>query len=158
MAAFSGCTTLGVHTVRLPNVGREGHSWLTYIQTGVFAPINVFLQGQPHGPWEAVVRAHTPSDAFSLVVPPVCGGEYADMPAFHDELMQIHAHLGTTPTGCYSYFGQFVASHRTLELTRTRHAAFIEEVLMPALEKTNDPMMGHALERMWMYFLVNPPP
>ena len=42
------CVTVSVVVTHLPNVGREGHSWLTHMLRGDHArTCNVFLQGHP---------------------------------------------------------------------------------------------------------------
>ena len=145
----------------LPNVGREGHTWMTYIvRTGVFAPTNVFLQGKPETSLATVaahVRQHRERDTVSLMPlkPVSCHAEeYYDLPRFHAELERVRAYFLPKTTRCHFYRGEFIASGVALEHMRTRHGAFIEDALMPALETENDPPMGHALERMWIAFLA----
>ena len=159
------CTTLGWHVANLPNVGREGHSWLTYIQTGVFAPTNVFLQGNVEGSFleniNAVVQ-HSVSKKDKPHITPLSGvfctpdnNQYFDMDFFHEEFVAFASYLKVSLNStCYFFRGQFIASNAALERARTHHAEYIGNVLMPALENNgNDPSMGHAMERMWLNFL-----
>jgi hypothetical protein len=163
MAPAGPCVTVGWHVRDLPNVGREGHSWLTYIQTGVFAPTNVFLQGRPHASMESITssaRAHrhaqkTAEDMHPLH-PILCHmDEYYDLPFLHAELEQLRAQVPSASL-CHSFFGEFIASGQALEYARKQHGAFIGDVMLPALEIGNDPPMGHALERMWLALLTRP--
>lgn len=160
------CTTLGWHQSSLPNVGREGHSWLTYLQAGVLARTNVFLQGNPEGSMNDIINAvllqHTDRQERERVRPltnPLCRPNddfFFDMPFFHSELDALSSYLHTPLDSndmCYFYRGQFIASEAALERARTQHTEFIGNVLMPALEGGNDPPMGHALERMWLMLL-----
>jgi hypothetical protein len=161
---FGQCTTLGWHVANLPNVGREGHSWLTYIQTGVFAPTNVFLQGNVEGSLLESVNTVVQHSTAKIKphITPLAGvqcrpnnDEYFDMDFFHQEFVAFASYLSVSLNSmCYFFRGQFIASNTALERARTRHAEYIGNVLMPALEGNgNDPSMGHALERMWLHFL-----
>jgi UDP-galactopyranose mutase len=159
------CITLGWHVANLPNVGREGHSWLTYIQTGVFAPTNVFLQGNVEGSLLENIHAvleHSMLKEKPSIVPlstVLCtpdNNQSLDMDFFHEELSALTSYLSVSLNSvCYFYRGQFIASNTALERARTLHAEYIGNVLMPALENNgNNPPMGHAMERMWLTFLV----
>lgn len=161
------CNTLGWYHTQLLNVGREGHSWITYIQNGLFANTNIFIQGKPESAIPRIVdillnhelnrilNRFTPMD-----FPVLCSARddpYLDMPFFHNELVKIVDYLQTSiETMCHSYRGEFIASRDAMEYARTKHTEFIGSVLMPGLESGNDPPIGHALERSWVTFLSEP--
>lgn len=167
----NACETLGWYHIPLPNVGREGHSWITYIQNGLFANTNVFMQGKPTSVLSRVAELslkhssdlhHGALPGFiPMDFPIICSPRddpYFDMSFFHNELVKIAAYLqAPMETMCHSYFGEFIASRDALEFARTKHTEFIGAVLIPGLESANDPPMGHALERSWVTFLSEPP-
>ncbi len=164
------CVTLGWYYAPLPNVGREGHSWITYIQNGVFANTNVFIQGKPEGLFasssiESILK-HVLDGGVARYVPIsssiTCApayDPYFDMDFFHEHLCKISMYLKIPlETMCHSYRGEFIASREALEYARTKHAEFIGSVILAGLESGNDPPMGHALERSWLPFLDPPRP
>jgi len=162
------CTTLGWHVAPLPNVGREGHSWLTYIQTGIFAKTNAFFQGKPEGSLSDladIILLHHKDEEQSKIIPmpsiysskiicPPTDDPWFDSDDYHSELLLLADYLKIPlEKMCRFYRGQFVASFEALEHARTNHTAFIGNVIMPALESGNNPPMGFALERSWVHIL-----
>jgi hypothetical protein len=159
------CITLGWHMANLHNVGREGHSWLTYIQTGVFAPTNVFLQGNTEGSFMQNINAvltHSMAKDKPHLIPlsalqcTPANNANLEEDVYHEELHAFASYLSVSLNSmCFFYRGQFIASNTALERARKLHAEYIGNVLMPALENNgNNPPRGHALERMWLKFLV----
>ena len=153
------CVTVSVVVTHLPNVGREGHSWLTHMLRGDHArTCNVFLQGHPEVNMKRVASwvlrkqvAEAAKDHFHAFHRSSCTPtEYFDLPQFHVELNTLVQAIGVDKSRvCASYKGEFAAGgFRLARFLRTwKH--LILETLMPALEHENDPMMGHALERCW---------
>ena len=67
---------------------------------------------------------------------------------------QLHTLLSalniTIDEMCYHYRGQFMASAGALHAFRQKWSRLMSDVLIPQLESSNDPPMGHVLERMWV--------
>lgn len=159
------CVTLGWYYTPLPNVGREGHSWITYIQNGIFAKTNVFVQGKPEGLFSSssvdTILRHSFDGGVTRYIPisvpifgPPVGESYFDLDFFHEQLCQFSMYLKKPlETMYFSYRGEFIASYEALEHARANHTEFIGSVILPGLESGNDPPMGHALERSWLSFL-----
>ena len=157
--------------IRSPNVGREGHSWLKYMQAGDWGQSNFFLQGNPHDmrPPRPLLTpaeiAHTilmtrESEDFFDTLPPgriACdpGSEWLFMPFLMPAMVQVTDRMGIDrSTLCCHYGGQFVASYGRLERAWAKWRDTIERIMLPALETENDPPMGHALERLWVSILA----
>jgi UDP-galactopyranose mutase len=157
------------HTHLPANVGREGHSWLKYIEAGDYGAVNVFLQGAPESLMPDV--ATTVDKVLSECRPEAnCGlklfppgyascnpnDEFRIMDFFRPQLEMVASKTGIdVATMCHHYRGQFAATSRALRDLRTRWPGLIGSILIPTLEAENDPPMGHALERLWVALFQN---
>ena len=97
------CVTVGVVITVLPNVGREGHSWLTHVLRGDHArTCNVFLQGHLEVDMKSVaswvLQTMEQSDAkdhFHALHPTYCTPtDFFDLPQFHSELDTLVQAIG----------------------------------------------------------------
>ena len=152
--------TVSVVVTHLPNVRREGHSWLTHMLSCDHArTCNVFLQGHPEMNMKRVAlwvllqqdSEDAAKDHFHAFHRLSCTPtEYFDLPQFHVELNTLVQAIGVDKSRvCASYKGEFAAGGSRLARFLRTWKHLILETLMPALEHENNPMMGHALERCW---------
>jgi UDP-galactopyranose mutase len=160
-----GCVTTNVRNIHLPNVGREGHSWLQYMLVPEnIGPINVFLQGNPEVDLQAVANAVLKPNPFlplAKKTPAVhCGPDLRHAKGYfmHDfyryDLTRLADALGVDlKKVCYHPRGEFVADGATIRRAVELWGDVIRKIVIPALETGNDPPMGHALERMWVTLL-----
>jgi hypothetical protein len=155
------CHSLGFKHVHLPaNVGREGHSWLLYmLEPENLGPINVFLQGKPQANLQTVASIAIEAKPFNAICPVTCGSdgeEWFIMPKFESEMKVVANAMGVDYRKlCHHYYGEFVADRATLQYAVGKWGGVMRDILIPALEVGNDPMMGHALERMWYTILTH---
>lgn len=164
-APRGACVTTHVRNIHLPNVGREGHSWLKYMLVPEnIGPINVFLQGAPEVDMNTVasaVRKQAPFDVLGHQL--ACTADrfvgttdkYFDMPFFSKDLRRLTGALGVdSKKVCYHYRGEFLADGASIRRAVEYWGDVMENIVIPSLETGNDPPMGHALERMWVTLLT----
>ena len=158
------CVTMNVHNIHLPNVGREGHSWLKYMLVPEnIGPINVFLQGNPEVDMTTVANAVWKSVPFDVLGHSYACTEYItpdpwfdmawhskDLKTLVDALGADYKHL------CYHYRGEFLADSASIRRVVEDWGDVMQNMVLPSLESGNDPPMGHALERMWVTLLTKP--
>ena len=110
---------MGVVITELPNVGREGHSWLTHVLRGDHArTCNVFLQGHPEVDMKSVaswvlqtMEQADAKDYFHALHPSYCTPtDFFDLPQFHSELDTLVQAIGVDKSSmCAFYKGEFAA-------------------------------------------------
>jgi hypothetical protein len=152
------------HTHLPANVGREGHSWLKYIQGGDFGSMNVFVQGLPEVKMDEVARVVNESlreclpglncglklfQPWGIICNP--NDDYLVMDFLRPQFDVIVSRMGIdVSTMCHHFRGQFAVSSVALQDLRSKWSGLISDVFIPELETENDPPMGHVLERMWV--------
>lgn len=155
------CISMGpIQHTNLPgNVGREGHSWLKYMQAGVFGTINVFLQGNPEAEIDKVAAMIDEfanyEDFYFNVVPAnslkCVHDEYFAYDVFLSQFQMLTSVINVSmDTMCYHYKGQFIASDVGLRKMNRKWSKVFADFLIPELETGNNPPIGHALERTWV--------
>lgn len=152
------------------NVGREGLGHLLFLaSTHLVSDLVLFCQGGPHLTDLTVIEytlAHypfqfVPSTAMfmSLADQSIrCIGRhngqahgYLFKPHLDDLLpATCHAFNLTLQELCWMYFGEFIVNRAALYGFRDLYRARVKSILLPALQMSNDPPMGHVLERLWL--------
>jgi hypothetical protein len=156
----------------LPNVGREGHSWVTHlIRDDVdWAEYTIFLQAGVECPLEMILRARMDLErhnqgtgnfynfvdlyqykarqihCFQSIYHPCMPFPKSEVCGFHEEFKQNNS---TCETATVSLRGEFIL-RRDLQqrVNKTKLA-----ILQTELAKSKDPRAGHFLERDWISVL-----
>lgn len=163
-----------IQVTTIKNVGRGGLGHVMYILSVRDRPDNPdlvwFSQGGPHR-WDLSAAAYTltryafylsPAHAIfmSLADQPIqCRGQH-DGHLFKPDLNEL---LPVTCAAlnlsldklCWMYFGEFIVNEAALAQLRFQYSASIKSIILPALQESNDPPMGHVLERLWMTLFAN---
>jgi hypothetical protein len=154
-----GDTIESVHPViTLPNVGREGHTYLHHIITNydVLDDYTIFLQGNPfdHTPYlESILPSSEWKKPFHVMSRNVFHMEINEEHNAYNMLSLYHTIFNRTTPSFSLWFGagaQFCVSRETI---RSRPKAFYEQIYIILGAEVN-PIAGHAVERFWpMIFL-----
>lgn len=152
-----------VEVIRLPNTGREGHSWLYHMlrRDVSFAHQNVFVQGQHEVTLQRVREALQERQRAFI--------DFEDRNVFHGSCFFSggNTDLNTAllqpmyerwkPPGenlpldaiwC-TMRGEFLVTDRDMHRLLQRHGRARLRQIQADLEKANNPALGHVLERMW---------
>jgi len=144
--------------IHLPNVGREGHTYLYHIINNYdnLSEYTMFLQGQPfdHTPYlESILASDEWKKPFHVMSANIC-----DLTITKEQNPYTMYELYSTifnrkPSELSLWFGagaQFCVSRATI---RTRPKEFYERIYN-ILARDMNPIEGHAIERFWpMIFL-----
>ena len=151
-----------VHVMRLPNTGREGHSWLLHMlrEDILFAKQNVFVQGRHEVSLQRVQEAlqekQRPFIDFRdkeirqwscLFSNCVLDLNTALLDMYNrwkpsDETAPLHAIRCT-------FRGEFLVTDRDIRRLKRRHGRAELMKIKKELERYNDPILGHVVERLW---------
>ena len=154
-----------VNVIALPNVGREGHSWLHHIlrTKKSFSGRSIFVQGKPEVLLTDVISAassNKKSIMFHESNPSISkwpcipdGIEPNPPPGFtrRSYLEALYANItgqAPTPSSWCSFRGEFMVTNQLMYNIKRAHKDFLEH-LYGLLSKNNDPNEGHMLERLW---------
>ena len=156
-------TRENVHVVRLPNTGREGHSWLYHMlrEDVVFAKQNVFVQGGHEVSLQRVQEAlHEKHRRFidfrdkniwqSDCLFATCGLDLNTallQPMYNrwkpsGETASLHGIRCT-------FRGEFLVTNNDIDRLIRRHGRAELMQIKEDLGRYNDPILGHVLERLW---------
>lgn len=161
-----------VHCRKLENVGREGHTQLTYMMqenaTGRLGDVNIFLQGKKEVPTRHLADAVTKSmNAPSLLATTLSfhGIQSWNSPDFPQLLessciacrwtlqlyfkMMKKTYHYNSPSAEYMYRGEFVCSGEAIVSMLTRRKAIVARIYKD-LSKKDLSAAGFALERLWL--------
>ena len=149
------CVTVSIETIHLPdNVGREGHSWLSYMLSPErVGPVNLFLQGNPEADLRAAAEAAAKPQGFLALRATECGaGAYLILQDWGAaQLIRLCGIMGIDINRiCYHFRGEFVADQAAIQTAVRNWGALMRDDILPELETGNDPQIGHALERLWV--------
>ena len=161
-----------VSVATLPNVGREGHTWLTHIfqQTPHFSDFNIFLQGQKETN-SRIIRKTTysyvnnwknESRPFWMTL------QFLSCPfTFRGISRRKHSQafcnwvylLIGTKDRCgdliASFRGEWIANRAALVEAYEKHKYNLHKIYA-TLNSTNNPVTGHYLERLWYLIFKGP--
>ena len=152
-----------VDVTRLANTGREGHSWLHHMlrRDVAFARQNVFVQGQHEVTLRRVLEAlqegQRPFIDFQdtrvwqgSCFFPVCSVDLnaALLQPVYDRWKPVTASLPLDAIRC-TLRGEFLVTDRDIHRLLQRHGRARLRKIKTDLEEYNNPVLGHALERMW---------
>lgn len=142
------------------NVGREGLAWLDYLLSNNTKQghVHAFLQGSIEAPIHTVVE-YISKTIYSLESPrfyePFYGvqcGKHTDLRLdfFGKEFDYIVKKKLKLDNFCWTYRAEFAVSNTGIQSFVQKHMQLVTEDIIPALQLSNDPPMGHVLERIWM--------
>lgn len=129
--------------------------------------MHVFLQGHAEADLSSVAR-YVNGNIFRRQIPldmesfhPVyCDREYEFTPAvfFYEEYLELVVNrLNWTEAFCYGLRGEFAVTHLAMERFAKLHGPLFESYVIPKLRESNDPYIGHLLERLWVFLFLPPP-
>jgi len=153
-----------MHTTRLPNVGREGHSWLYHLLRphATFATHTLFVTGGHEVTLDAVkqrLMSERRGRRIDFIHPqftrcyswPCCASA---IPIGTNKLSLLTAYFTNvterppTPRTRCTLRGEMLVSDDQIYTALRRHRHVLEH-LYEALNHTNDAVEGHVLERLW---------
>lgn len=152
-----------VDVVRLPNTGREGHSWLYHMlrEDVAFARQNIFVQGQHEVQLRhlyAVLQEnnrpfidfHDKKILQGYYLAPYCGlrKHSALLRAMYNQWKPPTASLPLHGIRC-TMRGEFLVTDKDIRRLKQRHGRTRLLQIQDELGRYNDPVLGHVLERMW---------
>lgn len=161
-------------TYSLPNVGREGHTYLHHIVKNYdnLSKINIFCQGNPidHNPnliqdlsnYDIIEKNISQSGGFVPLGQVVTEGPYANidfrhqcgLPMFYVLNLLFDFNMSLNDKYDTVYGGQFIVHKENILYRPKAFYNFMYQIL--AYEK--DPIEGYILERLWPYiFNLNIP-
>ena len=74
---------------------------------------------------------------------------------YYEDYVNIVRHrLNCTESFCSSFRGEFAVTNKAIQRFTKLHKNLFETYIIPKLKETNDPSMGHLLERLWMFLLM----
>jgi hypothetical protein len=74
---------------------------------------------------------------------------------YYEDYVNIVRHrLNWTESFCSSFRGEFAVTNKAIQRFTKLHKNLFETYIIPKLKETNDPSMGHLLERLWMFLLM----
>ena len=163
------CLTQQIHVMdHRENVGREGLAWSDYIfsNNSLNASIHVFLQGHPEFDLKLVAsfvhnflfQFEIPSHFEPFFFPVMCEDDPNKLVHFfEEEYNMIIRKILKLPDGfCTSYRGEFAITSATWKMFKNTYEGLFKTIIIPALSMSNDPPMGHVLERIWMPTMQRP--
>lgn len=149
------------HVEQLPNVGREGHTYVSHILSKPLGDINVFLQSdldEDGETGECDMKQRIEQSICMLEDPAtsiVClshtkESKLSELWPFNDNpyLQQLTKHVGWEGDAAITFRGQFSVTKQAIEALKCRYQDFLCS-LKTILETCNDPIEGHCLERYW---------
>tara|TARA_X000000368_G_scaffold418851_1_gene420346 strand:+ start:1171 stop:3108 length:1938 start_codon:yes stop_codon:yes gene_type:complete len=153
----------GVDVVRLPNTGREGHSWLYHMlrEDVAFARQNIFVQGRHEVQLRQIhatlrennrpfIDFHDKKILQGYYLAPDCGltKHSALLRAMYQQWKPPTASLPLHGIRC-TMRGEFLVTDNDIHRLKQRHGRARLLQIQHELEHYNDPVLGHVLERMW---------
>jgi len=149
------------HVEQLPNVGREGHTYVSHILSKPLGDINVFLQSDldedgETGQCDMKQRIEQSVRMLEdLATSIVClshtkDSKLSELWPFNDNshLQQLTKQIGWEGDATITFRGQFAVTRRGIEALKSRYIDFLGD-LKARLETGNNPIEGHCLERYW---------
>lgn len=157
--------------IKLPNIGREGESYLNHIVTrhDDLARHTLFLQAHIHNSWELKRRIEhyfvPRTGVLNLGFSEECDCDDCwDRHGWHDDISKVYqsVYKSTCSSAVLSYKGQFiVSSERIRGIDRNIYNGFREALVDPTSwahrepylggreDSMSAPQFGYTLERMW---------
>lgn len=128
--------------------------------------LHVFLQGNEETRLSKVVHfVHQnifkpelgmDMEAFDYIE---CDTNYEFRPAsflYKEYVDIVRQKLNWTLPFCYCFRGEFGVTTQAIERFAKTHRHLFESVIIPKLKQSNDPLIGHLLERIWILLLLPP--
>ena len=149
----------------LPNVGREGHSWMDFIlsKQSLFGDVNLFIQANPHFKKQLAKKMKDFENevARGKQYMPLLSGGCKTLENSVDP--KVYPHYLDANLSCLwvkrfiktntckvklTFTGEFLVSETGLRRVLGTHRSVLMEMYR-GLSKENNPVLGHMLERLW---------
>lgn len=149
------------HVEHLPNVGREGHTFVSHILSKPLGDINVFLQSDldEDGETGECDMKHRIEQSVHMLEDPatsiVClshtkDSKLSELWPFNDNphLQELTKQVGWEGDATITFRGQFCVTKGGVDALKCRYLDLLID-LKTRLETGNNPIEGHCLERYW---------
>ena len=148
----------------LPNVGREGHTWLDFIlsKQSLFGDLNLFIQAKPHVALQKIMEKIQDSINKKLDMSAFLVGVCTKLE--NSVGKQVFPHKLDAKKSCdwvkkfiktttcrvqTCFLGEFLVTGPRIRRTLAKYRTPLME-MHQTLSKENNPVVGHILERLWL--------
>lgn len=149
------------HVEQFPNVGREGHTYISHMLSKPLGDINIFLQSDLDEDGEtgdcdmmqrieqSICMLEDPATAF-VSLSHTKDSRLSELWPFNDhpDLKKLTKTIGWEGDATITFRGQFCVTRHGIEALTDRYFEFLCS-LKACLEMSNNPIEGHCLERYW---------
>ena len=149
----------------LPNVGREGHTWIDFIlsKQSLFSDVNLFIQANPHQKDQLAKKMNDFQNEVARGVQYLPLFSYGCQRLENSVSPKVYPHYLDANLSCFwvkrfiktntckvktSFTGEFLVSETGLRRVLGIYRSVLMEMYR-GLSEENNPVLGHILERLW---------